>query len=83
MPKHPPRAHVQAALDRADAPAGPDRAEVQAAPARADGRRRPLRADALRNRERVLEVAFAAFAAEGLSVPVHEIARQASVGRGP
>jgi AcrR family transcriptional regulator len=82
MPKHPARAQVQAALDRAETPAGPDPTEVQAASARADGRRRPLRADALRNRERVLEVAFAAFAAEGLSVPVHEIARRAGVGTG-
>jgi AcrR family transcriptional regulator len=41
-----------------------------------------LRADARRNRERVLEAAFAAFAAEGLSVPVHEIARRAGVGTG-
>jgi AcrR family transcriptional regulator len=44
--------------------------------------RRPLRADARRNRERVLEVAIAAFAAEGLAVPVHEIARRAGVGTG-
>ncbi|HEX4215352.1 MAG TPA: helix-turn-helix domain-containing protein [Candidatus Dormibacteraeota bacterium] len=43
---------------------------------------RPLRADARRNRERVLEVAFAAFAEDGLSVPVQEIARRAGVGTG-
>jgi AcrR family transcriptional regulator len=43
---------------------------------------RPLRADAQRNRERILQVAFAAFAAEGLSVSVHEIARRAGVGTG-
>lgn len=43
---------------------------------------RPLRADARRNRERVLEVARAAFAAEGLSVPLDEIARLAGVGAG-
>jgi AcrR family transcriptional regulator len=43
---------------------------------------RPMRADARRNRERILEVAFAAFAAEGLSVPVQEIARRAGVGTG-
>jgi AcrR family transcriptional regulator len=30
----------------------------------------------------VLQAAFAAFAAEGLSVPVHEIARRAGVGTG-
>jgi AcrR family transcriptional regulator len=43
---------------------------------------RPLRADARRNRERVLKVAQEVFAAEGLSVPVHEIARRAGVGTG-
>ncbi|OLF14792.1 TetR/AcrR family transcriptional regulator [Actinophytocola xanthii] len=41
-----------------------------------------MRADARRNRAHVLEVAIAAFAAEGLSVPVHEIARRAGVGTG-
>ncbi|GAT11119.1 TetR/AcrR family transcriptional regulator [Mycolicibacterium novocastrense] len=43
---------------------------------------RPLRADALRNRARVLEVAYDAFAADGLSVPIDEIARRAGVGAG-
>lgn len=43
---------------------------------------RPLRADAQRNRERVLDAARAAFAAEGLSVPLDEIARHAGVGPG-
>lgn len=43
---------------------------------------RPLRADARRNRERVLDVARAAFAAEGLAVPLDEIARRAGVGPG-
>ncbi|MFC4586000.1 TetR/AcrR family transcriptional regulator [Sphaerisporangium corydalis] len=41
-----------------------------------------MRADARRNRERVLEVACDVFAAEGLSVPVAEIARRAGVGTG-
>ena len=41
-----------------------------------------LRADARRNRARVLAVAAEVFAAEGLSVPVHEIARRAGVGTG-
>jgi AcrR family transcriptional regulator len=41
-----------------------------------------LRSDARRNRARILDVAFAAFAAEGLAVPVHEIARRAGVGTG-
>jgi AcrR family transcriptional regulator len=43
---------------------------------------RPMRADAQRNRERVLHAAADAFAADGLSVPVHEIARRAAVGTG-
>jgi AcrR family transcriptional regulator len=43
---------------------------------------RPLRADAQRNRQHVLEVAFAVFATDGLGVPVHEIARRAGVGTG-
>lgn len=43
---------------------------------------RPQRADAQRNRARVLEVAAAAFTAEGLGVSVHEIARRAGVGTG-
>ena len=43
---------------------------------------RPLRADAARNRARVLEAALEAFAAEGLSVPIDEIARLAGVGAG-
>jgi AcrR family transcriptional regulator len=44
--------------------------------------RRPLRADALRNRQRVLEVAEAVFADEGLDVPIDEIARRAGLGVG-
>lgn len=43
---------------------------------------RPLRADAARNRARVLEAAYEAFAAEGLAVPIDEIARRAGVGAG-
>jgi AcrR family transcriptional regulator len=43
---------------------------------------RPRRADAQRNRERVLATAAKIFATEGLSVPVHEIARRAGVGTG-
>ncbi len=43
---------------------------------------RQPRADAQRNRARVLEVAARVFATEGLSVPVHEIARRAGVGTG-
>jgi AcrR family transcriptional regulator len=43
---------------------------------------RPLRADAARNRARVLEIAYQTFAAEGLQVPIDEIARRAGVGAG-
>jgi AcrR family transcriptional regulator len=43
---------------------------------------RPLRADAARNRARVLKVAYETFAAEGLAVPIDEIARRAGVGAG-
>jgi AcrR family transcriptional regulator len=41
-----------------------------------------MRSDAQRNRKRVLEAAMETFAAEGLSVPVAEIARRAGVGTG-
>jgi AcrR family transcriptional regulator len=41
-----------------------------------------MRADAARNRARVLQVAYETFAAEGLSVPIDEIARRAGVGAG-
>jgi AcrR family transcriptional regulator len=41
-----------------------------------------LRADAVRNRARVLQVAYETFAAEGLSVPIDEIARRAGLGAG-
>ncbi len=43
---------------------------------------RPLRADARRNRALILDAAVEAFASDGLSVPVHEIARRAGVGTG-
>ncbi|GAA2120731.1 TetR/AcrR family transcriptional regulator [Actinomadura napierensis] len=46
------------------------------------GSARPLRADARRNRERILEAAREAFAAEGVSVSLDEIARRAGVGPG-
>ncbi|WP_346115572.1 helix-turn-helix domain-containing protein, partial [Nonomuraea maheshkhaliensis] len=39
-----------------------------------------LRSDALDNRERILDAARAVFAAEGLHVPMREIARRAGVG---
>ena len=43
---------------------------------------KPLRSDARRNRERLLEAAMAAFADDGLAVPLDEIARRAGVGPG-
>jgi AcrR family transcriptional regulator len=43
---------------------------------------KPLRADARRNRERVLEAARVAFAAEGLTVSLDRIAHRAGVGAG-
>ncbi|OBH75168.1 TetR family transcriptional regulator [Mycobacterium scrofulaceum] len=46
------------------------------------GPARPLRADAARNRARVLDVAYETFAAEGLSVPIDDVARRAGVGAG-
>jgi AcrR family transcriptional regulator len=39
-----------------------------------------LRSDALDNRERILDAARAVFAADGLDVPMREIARRAGVG---
>lgn len=39
-----------------------------------------LRSDALDNRERILDAARAVFAADGLAVPMREIARRAGVG---
>jgi AcrR family transcriptional regulator len=42
----------------------------------------PTRADARRNRTAILEAAEAAFADEGLGVPVDDIARRAGVGPG-
>ncbi|MFE3255772.1 TetR/AcrR family transcriptional regulator [Nocardia sp. NPDC059091] len=41
-----------------------------------------LRADARRNRARVLEVAESVFAAQGVEVPIEEVARTAGVGVG-
>ncbi len=43
---------------------------------------RPLRADARRNRTRVLEVAETVFTAQGVDVPIEEVARIAGVGVG-
>jgi AcrR family transcriptional regulator len=46
------------------------------------GRPRPLRADAARNRQRVLNIAQAVFASDGLAVPIDVIARRAGLGVG-
>ena len=43
---------------------------------------RPLRRDAQANRDRIVAAARAAFAADGIDVPVEEIARRAGVGMG-
>ncbi|WP_205718556.1 TetR/AcrR family transcriptional regulator [Actinomadura sp. WMMA1423] len=43
---------------------------------------RPQRVDARRNRERILQAAFEAFAADGRLVPLDDIARRAGVGAG-
>jgi AcrR family transcriptional regulator len=50
--------------------------------ARAKRPARPLRRDAQANRDRIVSAARAAFAAEGVEVPVEEIARRAGVGMG-
>ena len=44
--------------------------------------KRPLRADALRNRERIVDAARAAFAERGTDASLEEIARSAGVGIG-
>jgi AcrR family transcriptional regulator len=64
-------------MTRADTPAtGAGITSVDGSPTR------PLRADARRNRDRVLDAARAAFAAEGSDVSLDEIARRAGVGAG-
>lgn len=45
-------------------------------------KKKSLRADAERNKQRVLDVAQAVFASEGLAVPIDEIARRAGLGVG-
>ena len=45
-------------------------------------KKRPLRRDAQANRERIVSAARAAFAAEGVQLPVEEIACRAGVGMG-
>ncbi len=48
----------------------------------ADAAPRPLRADAARNRDKLVEVAAAAFARDGIETSLEEIARTAGVGIG-
>jgi AcrR family transcriptional regulator len=63
--------------------AGPDTSATGAETTSvADGQGRPRRADARRNRDRVLEAARAAFAAEGSDASLDDIARRAGVGAG-
>ena len=59
----------------------PDREYGTSAPV-VKGQGGRLRADALRNRELVLRTADEVFAAEGMAVPIDEIARRAGVGPG-
>ncbi len=60
----------------------PSRARPRTAADGSAGCAPPLRADARRNRDRILAAADAAFAEEGLGVPVDEIARRAGLGAG-
>ncbi|WP_192257391.1 TetR/AcrR family transcriptional regulator [Mesorhizobium silamurunense] len=55
----------------------PQTAEKQEAPAQ-----KPLRADAQRNRDKLVEVAAQAFAADGVDASLEEIAKRAGVGIG-
>ncbi len=48
----------------------------------ADPRTRVPRADAVRNLAKILEAAEEVFAAEGIAVPIDEVARRAGVGIG-
>jgi AcrR family transcriptional regulator len=72
-----PEANIKPAADARPAAAADAKPDAEAGPPG-----RALRADARRNRARVLEAAAEAFATDGLSVPVHEIARRAGVGTG-
>src|ERR1700678_575151 len=68
------QASVAPTLRRATA----DLAKVRAVDARLP---HPLRSDARDNRDLILDAARAAFAADGLNVPMREIARRAGVGQ--
>ena len=62
---------------------GPKAAGVaKSADREAEAAARPLRADALRNRASILQAAEAAFATDGIEVPVDVIAEKACVGVG-
>jgi AcrR family transcriptional regulator len=78
---------VPATPEASPASPGAGSASAKSRPASAEAGRapspgRPLRADARRNRLKVLEAARAAFAAEGIAVPLDDIARRAGVGAG-
>jgi len=61
---------------------GPKAGVAESADTEADAAARPLRADAQRNRASILQAAEAAFATDGIEVPVDVIAEKASVGVG-
>src|SRR5215470_704597 len=67
-----------------DTPSGSVKSNRRHYPVNSGGTRveRPLRADARRNRERLIEVAQAAFAEHGVDAPMDDIARRAQVGPG-
>lgn len=67
---------------REDADEGGGRGADTAGGGASARRPRAMRSDARRNRARLLEAARRSFAAEGLSVPVDEIARRAGLGAG-
>jgi AcrR family transcriptional regulator len=67
-------------VDEATFPTGDAAAVVDEADD--DDSSRRLRADAARNRERVIEAATAAFAEDGIDVPMETIAKRAGVGVG-
>jgi AcrR family transcriptional regulator len=61
---------------------GPKAEVAEGADIQAEAGARPLRADAQRNRASILQAAEAAFASDGIEVPVDAIAEKACVGVG-
>ncbi|HXW35540.1 MAG TPA: helix-turn-helix domain-containing protein [Acidimicrobiales bacterium] len=72
--------HPEALVAQCDAEAPPCDALLDQADASTACR--PKRADALRNRAAILEAAETVFAAQGISAPIDEVAREACVGVG-